>query len=473
VSGISHKDRLAGRKGRRLAAFQAATTTTSPLPPRRPCWSPEPYRQTLPEPVRSLSLVPRALAPDPPSLHCHGSIRGRRSGSPAAVGRPMNRRPPLPLSSIMSGNFDFPPASSTSNPNSDPPNDATRLGHRARAITQEQLGRIRARLQSIRSFGSEVLSTLDDNDPFHSNPTTTTTTSEQLERLRTTNRIVRTEFRDRLDRVHNRVESLLDPRSYVSSSNASMPPFGRRRRPSSSSSLRPPGNPRNNPSNHNGSSSPPPPATDPPTSDVRRRPRATPSERYPALRRARQLRERDSTTMGNVSEYEQQRNSSLEELEEAGQRLAQISENLSQLMDPPPMDFGMFGRPSSSTARDFTQGMDTEASTRRRHKRRKLDSDGPSPSLQGHKYGHYGQVVPGNLKMQIVSCDGGEYTNKDGFWGAKNLLRDDDDVYCSEKNTCNLILQHQGQTTFSISQVVIKTPRYEFTCPCVTPNPQG
>ena len=44
-----------------------------------------------------------------------------------------------------------------------------------------------------------------------------------------------------------------------------------------------------------------------------------------------------------------------------------------------------------------------------RAKRRKLETDDNREGLRGFSYGQYGQVVPGALKMEIVSCDGGTY----------------------------------------------------------------
>ena len=108
---------------------------------------------------------------------------------------------------------------------------------------------------------------------------------------------------------------------------------------------------------------------------------------------------------------------------------------------------------------------------RRRVKRRKLDSDSLSNGhLRGFRYGFRGQVVPGPLKMEIVSCDGGIHS--DAVMHAReyhpeNVLRNDKSVYCTDRSECNLILQHMGQTPFTLKKLVIKAPERGFTAPLV------
>lgn len=93
----------------------------------------------------------------------------------------------------------------------------------------------------------------------------------------------------------------------------------------------------------------------------------------------------------------------------------------------------------------------------RRHKRRKLDSDRVAPSLGGFRYGKYGQVEPGKLTMEIVSCDGGMFSNQTSYV-AENILKDDSSVYCTKGNRCNVVLRHQGATVFTLQELVIKAP---------------
>ncbi|KAI5459869.1 hypothetical protein BGZ63DRAFT_359154 [Mariannaea sp. PMI_226] len=93
----------------------------------------------------------------------------------------------------------------------------------------------------------------------------------------------------------------------------------------------------------------------------------------------------------------------------------------------------------------------------RRPKRRKLDSDRLVPSFKGFRYGKYGQVEPGQLRMEIVSCDGGMFSNETSY-SAENILKDDLSVYCTKGQRCNIVLRHQGATVFTLQELVIKAP---------------
>ncbi|KAI1364727.1 hypothetical protein F5Y08DRAFT_201403 [Xylaria arbuscula] len=102
----------------------------------------------------------------------------------------------------------------------------------------------------------------------------------------------------------------------------------------------------------------------------------------------------------------------------------------------------------------------------RRVKRRKLDSDRLSSNFRGFQYGKYGQVQPGQLTMELVSCDGGMFSSDDTTkYGAENILKNDHSVYCTEGPRCNIILRHQGATVFTLKELVIKAPRSNFTDP--------
>ena len=94
----------------------------------------------------------------------------------------------------------------------------------------------------------------------------------------------------------------------------------------------------------------------------------------------------------------------------------------------------------------------------RRNKRRKLDAERYSTGFKGFRYGKYGQVEPGQLHMEIVSCDGGMFSNE-SIYSAENLLRDNTSVYCTKGNRCNIILRHQGGTVFTLQELVIKAPK--------------
>ncbi|KAI1144171.1 hypothetical protein F5Y05DRAFT_19517 [Hypoxylon sp. FL0543] len=105
------------------------------------------------------------------------------------------------------------------------------------------------------------------------------------------------------------------------------------------------------------------------------------------------------------------------------------------------------------------------ADDNRRVKRRKLDSDRLTSGFQGFRYGKYGQVEPGQLTMELVSCDGGIYSDDGHRYAAENILKNDQSVYCTEGPRCNIILRHQGATVFTLKELIIKAPRSNFTSP--------
>ena len=93
----------------------------------------------------------------------------------------------------------------------------------------------------------------------------------------------------------------------------------------------------------------------------------------------------------------------------------------------------------------------------RRSKRRKLDAERHTSGTQAFRYGRYGQVEAGQLRMEMVSCDGGMFSNE-SLYAAENILKDDHSVYCTKANRCNIILRHQGSTVFTVQELVIKAP---------------
>ena len=123
------------------------------------------------------------------------------------------------------------------------------------------------------------------------------------------------------------------------------------------------------------------------------------------------------------------------------------------------------GSPDSSR-RDSTG----EGEVNRRRKRRKIDHEERSNGvgMAGFRYGHRGSVVSGPLKMEIDSCDGG-ITSTLSMHGQtycpENVLRNDQSVYCTHQSLCNLILKHKGDTNFSLTKLIIKSPDSGFTAP--------
>ena len=186
--------------------------------------------------------------------------------------------------------------------------------------------------------------------------------------------------------------------------------------------------------------------SDSPISAIRNRLQPTPRARY--LPRGR-------------PDQDSYHSNALAGLQQAGERLAEASSNLSSLLDQP--------IPRIASPDIATQEYSGEAEVnRRRSKRRKLEGDGPGGGMQGFNYGHFGQVVPGRLKMEIVSCDGGshiEQYNGTKDYGAENVLRNDQSVYCTKSNRCNMILSHIGEITFCLKKLVIKAPERGFTAP--------
>jgi hypothetical protein len=98
-------------------------------------------------------------------------------------------------------------------------------------------------------------------------------------------------------------------------------------------------------------------------------------------------------------------------------------------------------------------------------KRRKLShDDGLFDGYDPVRYGWNGQVDPGHLRLEIVSCDGGQYDQTLKF-RAENVLRNDKSVYCSNSSTCSFLFRHQAETSFNLDALVIKGPESGYTSP--------
>ncbi|KAF2490566.1 hypothetical protein BU16DRAFT_432512, partial [Lophium mytilinum] len=176
------------------------------------------------------------------------------------------------------------------------------------------------------------------------------------------------------------------------------------------------------------------------------RTRAVPGERFQSMRRTRMQREQ----MNDMAA-----------LDEATERLASVNSNLVDLLTPPLLSLGTLGSGSRRSPPGEPDGL------LRRPKRRKLEHESEGLSFANPKYGHFGQVVPGRLRMEIVSCDGGQYTEESSsaLYRPENVLKNDRSVYCTKSSRCNLLLKHQGETTFCLEKVVIKAPERGFTAP--------
>ena len=180
---------------------------------------------------------------------------------------------------------------------------------------------------------------------------------------------------------------------------------------------------------------------------------ASPSSSH--LHRHRLRRYREDDVLGR--EYDV-----LGTVQDTVNRLDEVTSTLASAIEAP---LPHVGEPATF----FTAHADDTEGYSRRSKRRKLDSD-PLDTWQNPSYGYHGQVVPGRLKMQIVSCDGGHVIEPDEVLGqrvylAENVLRNDKSVYCTKKDKCNILLKHQGGTQFTVTKIVIKTPDSGFTAP--------
>lgn len=114
------------------------------------------------------------------------------------------------------------------------------------------------------------------------------------------------------------------------------------------------------------------------------------------------------------------------------------------------------------------QDIETHRQSNRRVKRRKLESDDVREGTRGFSYGQYGQVVPGILRMEISSCDGGTFEPDGESSFPENILRNDSSVYCTKSDRCNLLLKHIGGAPFCLKRIVIKAPRSGYDSPYVS-----
>ena len=190
-----------------------------------------------------------------------------------------------------------------------------------------------------------------------------------------------------------------------------------------------------------------PQETQAPTSAIRARARP-PSAPFLQRHRLRRRREEEETLSYGINS-----------VQDAVNQLQEASSNLSTLLAEP--------IPRIRTPDMYVDEYTGEAAVnRQRSKRRKLDI----PAIrQGFRYGYRGQVVPGPLKMSIVSCDGGQLAHCMGdhqtYYRPENILRNDLSVYCTQKSETSIILRHFVETPFCLTKLVIKSPATGFTAP--------
>ena len=147
---------------------------------------------------------------------------------------------------------------------------------------------------------------------------------------------------------------------------------------------------------------------------------------------------------------------------EAVDNTADAMEETSASIDrpPPPIE------PSDIAIQEYMGEAQFHRETRWRAKRRKLDDGTYEEEAKTFSYGHNGQVVAGPLRLDIVSCDGGAYSEPHvGSSWPQNVLLDDSSVYCTKSNRCNMLLKHVGGMPFSLTKLVIKAPRNGYDSP--------
>ncbi|KAL1642517.1 hypothetical protein SLS61_009668 [Didymella pomorum] len=176
----------------------------------------------------------------------------------------------------------------------------------------------------------------------------------------------------------------------------------------------------------------------PPTANPNR-PRATPSERYLQRAQARIDEEREAAMNAPIEPFD-------------------------ALSERPPIIADFEEWINMANRQPSPSGLEAH----RRIKRRKLEHESSrSAEYQSFKYGYKGQMVPGRLRMEVVSCDGGQIKrdNPMKIYDVENVLKNDKSVYCSERSKCDLLLRHIGDAPFALEKVVIRAPDRGFTSP--------
>ncbi|RMZ85933.1 hypothetical protein DV736_g6513, partial [Chaetothyriales sp. CBS 134916] len=126
----------------------------------------------------------------------------------------------------------------------------------------------------------------------------------------------------------------------------------------------------------------------------------------------------------------------------------------------PPLPRPLSPRPRSDSAQRDYADSSYDRDARNRAKRRKLDDGSYDDQPKALTYGHKGQVVPGHLRLEVVSCNGGEYVDPQmpvNSW-PQTVLEDNLSVYCANSNRCNMLFKHSSGMPFALTKIIIKAP---------------
>jgi hypothetical protein len=127
-------------------------------------------------------------------------------------------------------------------------------------------------------------------------------------------------------------------------------------------------------------------------------------------------------------------------------------------------------REANNHAQGSSPDSESDATVQRQTKRRKLVHDLDVIAYDPVIYGWNGQVDPGHLRLEIISCDGGQHPqprmSRPMAYRVENVLKDDKSVYCSESHECNILFRHQAEALFHLNSLVLQAPEQGYTAPC-------
>ncbi|KAF3178373.1 hypothetical protein EYR41_000277 [Orbilia oligospora] len=127
---------------------------------------------------------------------------------------------------------------------------------------------------------------------------------------------------------------------------------------------------------------------------------------------------------------------------------------------------------ATTTVRAYTSTTTTTSTSTSSSRRRNLHASSFDPDCpfsfqppKKRKIEDYSRPQAGNklMKLSLAYCDGGTYEGE--RYRVGNMLADDDSVYCTERYSCNIVLQHETEQPFTLEYLEIKAPPHGFTSP--------